>query len=149
MPFNVSEIADRIRRPGQSQAAVIERIRHWTSERLLSPHGKRNPGTGRHRLYDDFVLEDAALLNAMADMGLQIGVMRIALAVASQERTEWGEAKTAEGITLFLQIDFPRSGKPLPRIHFGGAEAFAPFGSEKSIVFNLTELFSRLKIEKE
>lgn len=150
MPLTVSEIVERIAKPGQDRTALNERVRHWTRERLLSPLGKRNPGTGRHRLYPDWTLEDAALLNAMADMGLQIATMRIAVAVASQNRTEWGKAKTTGGRTFFLQIDFPTSGKPKPRLHHGDSgEAFRGFGYEKSLVFNLTELFSRLKTAEE
>ena len=149
MPLTVSEIVDRIAKPGQDKAALNERIRHWTRERLITPIGRRNPGTGRHRTYRDTTLLDAAVLNAMADRDLQISTMRDALAVAQQMHTEWGQAKAKEGRRFFLQIN---SGIPTslpPRLHWGGGEeAFIGTGFETSILIDLTQLFGRLKRER-
>jgi DNA-binding transcriptional MerR regulator len=146
VPFTVSEMVERIARPGQDKAGLSERIRHWTREGLLNPIGERNPGTGRHREYDDVALEDAALLNAMADMGLQIGTMDMALRVAQQRHSEWVKGKIKKGQLRFLQIDFRANQDPFPRLHSGN---FRGRGFEKSIVFNLTELIARLKTEKD
>jgi DNA-binding transcriptional MerR regulator len=146
MPFTVSEIADRIRKPGQDRAAVVERIRHWTRERLLAPIGKRNPGTGRRRTYRDTSFLDAALLNEMADAGLQISTMRIALAVAQQIHTKWGKAKAEQGKRCFLSIYFPTNIPPY--LHFGDGNPLE-IEFETLIVFDLTQLFGRLKNEGE
>jgi DNA-binding transcriptional MerR regulator len=149
MALTISEVADKIAENGTPKSVLVRRLRHWTREGLLRPVGKKRPGTGRHQLYDDAALEDAALLNAMADMGIQIGTMRVALPIAQQRRSEWGKAKEKEGKTTFLQIDSPAGGFTLPaRLHFGGGEkAFIGAGFEKSIVFNLTQLFGRLTKE--
>jgi DNA-binding transcriptional MerR regulator len=143
--LTVRDIAKRIARRPADVEVIVGRLRHWTAEGLLSPSGDKNPGTGRSRLYSEDTLEDAAILNALADMGLQIGTMKMALAVASQRRSEWGKAKTKKGELRFLQIDFRAGQDPLPRIHSGG------FGGrfEKSIVLNLSELFGQLKTEKD
>jgi DNA-binding transcriptional MerR regulator len=144
--FTVSEIADRIQQPGQDRAAVVERIRHWTREGLLAPIGERNPGTGRDRIYPETALLNAVLLNAMADRGLQISVMRQAMAVAGQFHTKWGQAKAKKKKRLFLQIDFPDPLGLSPRFHWGN---FIGAGWETSIVFDLKRLFGRLKSEGE
>jgi hypothetical protein len=143
--FTVSEIADRIRKPGQDRTAVVERIRHWTRERLLAPIGKRNPGTGRHRSYRDTALFDAALLNEMADASLQIGTMRKASAVASQIHSEWGRAKVEQEKRCFLIIYFPADIPPY--LHFGGSGNLFETEFETLFVFNLTQIFDRLKSE--
>src|SRR5262249_43168087 len=114
--------------------------------------GKKHPGTGSHRAYEDWVVEDAVLLNAMADLGLQIDTMRDALAQAQMKRSEWGKAKVEEGKRFFLKIDVgsPFSpGKMWPRIHFGGEDAFIGAGFESSIVFDLAQLFAPPKSEGE
>jgi hypothetical protein len=148
MPFTVSQIVKRIAKPGQSKAALNERIRHWTRERLLSPIGKRNPGTGRHRTYYDTALLDAALLNELADMGLQIGTMRKAVRVASQAHSEWGKAKAAEGKRLFLTIYFGSPTHTEPYLHYEDGNPLEPkFGT--LITFDLTRLFRLLATEGE
>lgn len=133
-------IAKRIAKQPADVEMIVGRLRHWTAEGLIAPSGDKNPGTGRSRVYDETVLEDAVLLNAMAEMGLQIAVMHIALAVAQQRRTAWGKAKAKRGKISFLQIDFPvGGGNPWPRLHSGN---FRGGGFEKSIVFNLTQLLN-------
>jgi DNA-binding transcriptional MerR regulator len=145
MPLTVSEIAERIAKPGASKAALIERIRHWTRERLISPIGKRSPGTGRHRVYDESVLEDAVVLNAMADMGLQVGLQRTVLKLVRHEKTAWRE-KAKRGVSLFLEIDTLPDGQRFPHLHEG---AWVSPDAEHAIVFNLTRLFAGLSLERE
>jgi DNA-binding transcriptional MerR regulator len=148
MALTVSEIAERIAKGGAAKRALIRRLRHWTKEGLLKPIGKRHPGTGSHREYYDWALEDAVLLNAMADLGLQVDIMRTALAVASQIRSDWGKAKTKEEGPPFLQIDLasPLQREVVPRLHFGN---FIGFGFETAIVFDLTRLLAPFKTEGE
>jgi DNA-binding transcriptional MerR regulator len=145
MPLTVSEIADRIAKPGASKAALIERIRHWTRERLISPRGKRNPGTGRHRVYDESVLGEVLILNAMADMGLAVGVQRTALTLARHAKSDWRET-AKRGASLFLEIDTLPNGTRLCHLHEG---ACIKSDAADAIVFNLSHLFSRLEPEKE
>jgi len=147
--LTVRDIAKRIARRPADIEIIVGRLRHWTAEGLISPSGDKNPGTGRSREYDEAVLEDCALLNAMADMGLQISTMDMALRVASQKRSEWGKAKAKRAGLGFLQIDFRRDGTTFPRLHSGRYREFVGGGFEKSIVFNLTELFAGLKTEKD
>jgi len=144
MPLTVSEIAERIAKPGASRAALVERIRHWTRERLIAPVGKRNPGTGKHRVYDEAVVEDVLILNAMANMGLQIGLQRTALTLVRHEKPGWRE-KAKRGVLLFLEIDTLPDGQ-LAHLHEGH---WINPNAEHAIVFNLTRLFAGRSLEKE
>lgn len=149
MALTISQIADRIAKGSAAKRVLIRRLRHWTREGLLKPSGRKHPGTGVHRLYDEdeWILEDAVLLNEMADLGLQVDIMRKALAAASQTRSDWGKAKAKEEGSPFLLIDRVSSFQrvPVPHLHFG---AFAGEDFEKTtIVFNLTRLFAPFKTE--
>jgi hypothetical protein len=71
--YSVSEIAERIGRPGEDMRVVGDRIRNWTREGLLDPVGMKNPGTGRSRLYPETALFDALVLTVITEaVGLQV-----------------------------------------------------------------------------
>jgi DNA-binding transcriptional MerR regulator len=74
--LTVSEIAERLAGRREERLALVERIRHWTREGLITPIGEKNPGTGRHREYHEDVLPDVALLNRLARAGIQVSVLR-------------------------------------------------------------------------
>jgi DNA-binding transcriptional MerR regulator len=144
MALTVSQIAGRIAKGGAAKRVLIRRLRHWTREGLLKPTGKKRPGTGVHHEYEDWAVEDAALLNAMADFGLQIDTMRTALTVASPTRSDWGKGKAEEGKRFFLSIYFPTVIPPY--LHFGDGNPLE-FEFKTLIVFDLTRLFAQLKTE--
>jgi DNA-binding transcriptional MerR regulator len=139
MPMTVSEMADRAGKQGAAKDTFIERVHYWTRERLLSPLGKRNPGTGRHRVYDDSALEDALILDTLAEMGLPIGVQENALKLARSERATWRE-KAQRGVNLFLEIAMLPGGR---LVHLHEGNVFMANGQAVSaIIFNLTKLFA-------
>ena len=71
--YSVSEIAEKIGRPGEDMRVVGDRIRNWTREGLLEPVGEKNPGTGRSRQYPETALLDALILTAITEtVGLQV-----------------------------------------------------------------------------
>jgi len=74
--LTVREIAARLAAKPKERAALVERIRHWTREGLITPIGEKNPGTGRHRKYPVTVLPDVALLNTLAPVGIQVSTLR-------------------------------------------------------------------------
>jgi DNA-binding transcriptional MerR regulator len=71
--LTVSKIAEILERQPRRQITLVERIRHWTREGLIRPIGQKNPGTGRHRQYNEFVLLDVGVLNVLANLGFQVG----------------------------------------------------------------------------
>jgi len=68
MGLSVSELAERIRRPGEDMPALIARLRNWTKEGLLTPDGDPHPGIGRSRLYPETAVADARALAVLADV---------------------------------------------------------------------------------
>jgi hypothetical protein len=106
-------IAFRGRKPTHSVEEVVqpivERLRHWTRERLLTPLpgsvkdgflGALHPGTGR-----------AAILNALADEGATVRQLKIVIdaldGMNRSQRKLWDLAKTEET---------QRAGDPSERI---------------------------------
>ncbi|MGF6309956.1 hypothetical protein ABIB82_007308 [Bradyrhizobium sp. i1.8.4] len=70
--YSVSEIAEKIRRPGEDMRVVGDRIRNWTREGLLKPVGAKNPGTGRSRQYPETAMFEAMVLSAITEsVGVQ------------------------------------------------------------------------------
>jgi DNA-binding transcriptional MerR regulator len=141
MPLTVSEIAERIAKPGTDQAVIIGRLRHFTAEGLLQPIGQKSPGTGRRRRYDEAVLEGAAVLNELAELGVHVGLLRPALILAQDAKSHWREKKK-QGIGLYLEITkYP--GNPNPLVHMHEGAWIVPQG-ESSVVVNLTQIFGRV-----
>jgi DNA-binding transcriptional MerR regulator len=79
MKLTVSEIAEMLEQVPERQRTLVERIRHWTREGLLQPIGEKNPGTGRHREYEADIVVYVAVLNLLANLGLQLSHQREAL----------------------------------------------------------------------
>jgi DNA-binding transcriptional MerR regulator len=140
MAMTVSEMADRAAKRGADRTTFIERVRHWTRERLLKPLGQRHPGRGRHRAYSDSALEDALLLNAMTNLGIQIEIQRTALLLAHDAKKDWRE-KAKQGVDVFLEIDVMPDGQIFPHSH--NRNWINP-AAEYAIIFNLTRVFAPL-----
>ena len=84
MPLTVGQLALLAAKPGK-RGALIERIRHWTREGLIRPLGEKNPGTGRHRRYEEYTLAEVAILNALADLGVQVAGQHAMLLAAAEK----------------------------------------------------------------
>jgi DNA-binding transcriptional MerR regulator len=115
MPLTVSEIALRLATP-ERQTGLRERIRHWTREGLLKPIGEKNPGTGRHRRYDESVLVNVAVLDALAGLGMQVRSLHAVLRQVSELVEEWStKSKETRDFGIdYLAISFnPRWGEPI------------------------------------
>jgi DNA-binding transcriptional MerR regulator len=109
MPLTVSEVAQILAETSKGQAALVERIRHWTREGLLEPRGEKNPGTGRHREYENAVVVEVAVLDALADLGMQVGQQHTVLKHVRRllgdghKIQEWLEKSTYGG-AVYLRI---------------------------------------------
>ncbi len=150
MPLTVSQIAERMGASGADRTALIERLRHWTREGLLAPIGDRNPGTGRHRTYDESILDEVAILNALADQGIDVAAQREFIGVLNLTKgvkSSW-RRKAEQGIDLYLEISkFPKEARvPARRGVFlrEGKEDLIHPAAELSLVFNLTKLLERV-----
>jgi hypothetical protein len=63
---SAGDIARLIKRPDEDLTPVVDRIRNWVKYGLLTPAGAQNPGTGRHRHFDDKAVIEAAILNLLS-----------------------------------------------------------------------------------
>jgi DNA-binding transcriptional MerR regulator len=146
--LSVGELAERISPHGSNLAGIRERIRHWTREGLLIPEGIRNPGTGRHRRYDELNVIDASILNVLADQGINVvgREMLYALARAREEARRW-QTRSKKDLQFFMQLVSIRtqSGYEHTADVYTGRVPKLP-AAEVSIVVNLGHLFSRLQM---
>jgi MerR HTH family regulatory protein len=105
--ITVQDVARRIARKGEDQQVVIERIRHWTRERLLGPSTwprlselGLHPGTGRYRSYDDEAVYRAAVLNALVTEGATVRHLRMVTdalnRLGKHEQRLWSMAKAGK-----------------------------------------------------
>jgi hypothetical protein len=77
--LTVREIAKLIQRPHEDIGTVVDRIRGWSDDGLVSVIGNKSPGTGRQRLYGPEAILDCLLLTALVDAGLaavRVGKLR-------------------------------------------------------------------------
>jgi DNA-binding transcriptional MerR regulator len=147
--LSVGELAARISPHATDQAAVISRIRHWTREGLLLPEGSRNPGTGRHRRYDELNVIDASVLNALAEQGINVvgREMAYALSRAREAARQW-QARSKKDLQFFLElvsIRTPPSNYQHTAEVYEGKVPRLPT-AEVAIVLNLGHLIARLQL---
>lgn len=80
--LTASELAERVARAsllaetGDKAELVLRRIRHWTAAGALPTVGEANTGTGRHRRYARETAYLAIVLDALADRGLPIDLLK-------------------------------------------------------------------------
>ena len=149
MLLTVSQIAEVLCAKLQDRLALMERIRHWTREGLITPAGEKNPGTGRHRRYEKGALAEVAILNALADLGIQIGGMRAALLAAMKSMETWREKLKDQKDSIFLEI-LNVDGVPMLREHFvqEGQSWWHPEAAEAALVVNITRILRRIESAK-
>ena len=127
-------------KPGGSKAALIQRVRHWTRERLILPLGERHPGTGRHRVYGDAAVQYALILGALAD-----DWCADRQAAGDHENGARGAraiSQAAGGRRSPLVIETYPWGPAQPYFHEG---RYTTDGrAERTTVLNLTRLFAEL-----
>jgi hypothetical protein len=145
--FTISEIAERIRKPGEEVGAVIDRLKNWVKEGLLQPIGEKNPGTGRHRLFPESALIDALVLHVLTDqIGMQAVKARAFSKLFSHARKSFKKPDAARFVTIGRSAD-----NRAAEIGFAHAEGLAelligsPHAHESHVVINLQQLFKRLE----
>jgi hypothetical protein len=145
--YSVSEIAEKIGRPGDDMRVVGDRIRNWTREGLLETLGVKNPGTGRSRLYPETGLLDALLLTAITEsVGLQVVKVHAFREVFAAARKF---LKPQYKSALFLVISRDLTGDAYVDLQRPEtlANRLKNNPADGHIVINLSRLTERLKME--
>lgn len=140
MPLTASEIAQRIARSKMDVPTIVARLRHWTTEGLLS-----HLGEGHHLQYDESVVEDAALLNETVGLGFDVGLLRRMLDQAGRAKYKWRE-KADKGRGLYLEIDTLPSGEKV--FYLRDDHCFNKM-ADQILIFNLVQLFDRVNPDEE
>jgi DNA-binding transcriptional MerR regulator len=138
-------MADRAKKQGAAKEAFIQRMRHWTRERLLLPLGETNPGTGKHRLYRDTAIYDALILEAMTDRGIPIATQRLIIGTVRQERHLGRRVKEQEksGAKFFLVIE--TLGNHSAPYFSDDLEDLKDRIADSILIFDLVRLFAQIK----
>jgi DNA-binding transcriptional MerR regulator len=143
--FTVSQIAERIRAPGEALNTVADRLRNWTKEGLLRPIGQKNPGTGRHRRYSESALIDALVLHVLADVvGMPAVKARSFSALFDEVR---GELKKKPTRDRFVAIRWVTDAEWEVGTSYSDGLPGLLSGSkyEAHVVINLRKLYERLE----
>jgi hypothetical protein len=148
--LTVGQIVEQLGPLAPDVAAVSARIRHWTREGLLLPVTQHHAGTGRHRRYSPDASYEAAILNALATVGLQLvsrPYIEDALSQARAALQEWHQARSAgRKLPLFFLVilhDMTRiGGEPTASIHEDIVKHNPT--AEIIIVVNLSQIFLRV-----
>ena len=140
----IGEIAQAIARPGEKISAVVDRLKNWTKEGLLRP-AEQNPGTGRHRVFPETALIDAAVLGVLTD---QVGMPAVKARTFSELFKHSRSAFKRTDFKRFVVIARSPDNRAA-EIGFARAEGLADLlvGSphEAHIVIDLEQVFSRLE----
>jgi DNA-binding transcriptional MerR regulator len=140
--LTVGDIAKQLSPIAPDTDATIQRIRHWTRERLMTPAGQHHAGTGKHREYVQGDVFDAAILHAFVAAGLQIASERSlidqGLTAARSALQKWGKHRGP----LFLRISRSADNPELSKIEVSG-NAEEPT-DDITITIDLARLCNRL-----
>ncbi len=108
--ITVGKIAEKMSRPGENRRNVVDRIRNWTNEGLLTPTGEKKRGTRKRRIYPRSALVEALILSVLTDAVGMTAVKGASfvrlLKIAKAELL----AKTGPG-RRFLTIGLSRDGR--------------------------------------
>jgi hypothetical protein len=88
-----------------TESTLMERVRAWTKEKFLVPVEGWGQGPGRHARYDPDVVYLAAVLNTLAERGLQVSQQRklVEAYVALNPLKKWKQFR-AKGQTVKLLL---------------------------------------------
>jgi hypothetical protein len=148
--LTVGQIVEQLGPVAPDAAAMSERIRHWTREGLLLPIDQHHAGTGRHRRYSPDASYEAAILNALANAGLQLvsrPYIQAALTQARAALKRWCQARSVgqklPSFSLVISHGVGGIGaEPTATVHEGIVKQDPT--AEIMIVVNLSRLFQRM-----
>jgi DNA-binding transcriptional MerR regulator len=94
--LTVGQVAERLKSISPDIENTISKVRHWSREGMIFPVAQAGEGTGKHRLYAESVVYEAAILMATTSAGLNIAGSRFlidALTIAKFALPKWRREK--------------------------------------------------------
>lgn len=140
--LTVGQIAERLKSISPDIENTISKVRHWAREGMMFPVAQAGAGTGRHRLYAESAVYEAAILMATTGAGMNVAGTRFlidALTMAKFALPEW----LKERGPLYLRINreaSPRARTTTDILHEPPTEPW----SDLTIIIDLGELWSRI-----
>jgi hypothetical protein len=143
--LTVGEIADRLSALAPDIPASIERLRHWTREKLIVPVDQQHAGTGKHRRYAEGRNEyDGAILHALADAGMHVVSRPYVQAALDQARSALPGWLKNQKRPLFLVITHHLDPTIEPTVNVrSSVECDA--SAKLVIVVNLAQLYANVR----
>lgn len=74
--LTVSELAEALAPIAPDVPGTVQRIRHWTRERVLFPVDLQHAGAGKHRRYTSDAIYECAVLHVLTIAGLPVSGSR-------------------------------------------------------------------------
>ena len=93
--LTVSELAEALAPIAPDVPGTVQRIRHWTRERVLFPVDLQHAGAGKHRRYAVDAIYEAAILHTLTAVGLPVSGSRMLLDGLSKARFAVPKWRTA------------------------------------------------------
>jgi DNA-binding transcriptional MerR regulator len=94
--LTVGQVAERLKPIAPDIDNTISKVRHWSREGMIFPVAQAGAGTGKHRLYAESVVYEAAILMATTSAGMNVAGSRFlidALTIAKFALPKWRKEK--------------------------------------------------------
>jgi hypothetical protein len=154
---SITEIAEKVRRPGEDPEAVMSKLLNWVKMDLILPLGDKHVGKGKRRFYGEHSVVDALVLNALTYWGIpatQVATMLCTVKGETKERPllrlardhfKTFEEQERAGVWLWLSVhrDQTRDMPPTAILH-RTANVYIPSESRK--VADLVRTFEHVQI---
>ena len=149
--LTVGQIAERLRPIAPDVETTVQRIRHWTRERMMLPVGALHGGTGKHRLYAADNVYSAAILHVFTAFGLNISTVRIlveGLTLARLKAPTWKKKRGPLYLTVWWRS--PSRAKcwvdeEEPKLEDLKVRDEEPKPSDLMLVIDLAQLWGRIE----
>jgi hypothetical protein len=146
MLVTVSDITNRLCRPGDDHAAMRERIMHWSRSDVLLAYNRRRLGKGTPRLFEHGAIVLAALLSQLTDMNFDVtgwGHVHMACDQVRDAARAWaGGNHRQRWLEITWTVGNPFSVRGLPEIRFGKDSTDPKLAG--AVLVNLTQIFQRI-----
>lgn len=151
--LTVSELAQALAPVAPDVPGTVQRIRHWTRERVLFPVDLQHAGAGKHRRYAVDAVFDASILHVLTAFGLPVSGSRVLTDATTKARfavPRWKAAKAnGEVLELSLFILVTAEGMTAVGVRVGKEEikdaaGFRVADVVMKVELDLTKLFARV-----
>jgi hypothetical protein len=140
--LTVGQVADRLKSIAPDIENTISKVRHWSREGMISPIAQAGAGTGKHRLYAESAVYEAAILMATTSAGMNVASTLFLTDGLTQVRfhlAKWRKERCPLYLCFFREASPPHTGEVALLSELPGA-----FIADLTIVINLAALWAKV-----